>query len=68
MEGQKLEYEYYKEESKRCFLCNEWIEGKIKRQRVFKTIYHYHLECYCQIQKDYMRSLNTSFILFRTSN
>ena len=68
MEQQNHEYEYYKEETKRCFLCNEWIEGKIKRQRIFKTIYYYHLDCYCQIKKDYMRSLQTSLILFSTPN
>ena len=63
----QYEYECCKQESKRCFLCNEWIEGNMKRQRIFKTIYYYHMECYCQIQKDYERSLRNSLILFRSS-
>jgi len=66
MEESKLEYEYYKEEIKRCFLCNDWIEGKIKRQKIFNKVYHYHLECYCQIQKYHLRQIEKSLILLST--
>lgn len=48
------EYEYYKEEIKRCFLCNNWIENQIKRHKVNGTIYYYHLTpCFDKIQKKF---------------
>ena len=47
-----LEYEYYNEEIKRCFLCNDWIETSVKRIKYNNTIYYYHLTCFCKISKN----------------
>lgn len=58
-----LQYEYYKEEIKRCFLCNEWIEGKLKRQRLNNTTYYYHYDCFCKVHKNqFYKSINNSSI------
>ena len=55
----ELSNEYYKEEIKRCFFCNDWIEGKLKRQLIFNTTYYYHFDCYCKLQKHHHKAINT---------
>jgi hypothetical protein len=59
----ELENEYYKEEIKRCFLCNKWIEGKLKRQLIFNKTYYYHYDCYCKLQKYHHKTINTLLML-----
>lgn len=58
----ELQHECY-QEVKRCFLCNEWIEGQIKTQVLNNKRYHYHFNCFCKIYKNqFYKSINNSSI------
>ena len=65
MEESKLKYEYY-QEIKRCFFCNNWIEGKIERRIIFNKPYYYHPSCYKKIQNCHLRQIEKSLILLTT--
>lgn len=62
MEERNCNYECY-QEIKRCFFCNDWIEGKIIRRVIFNKPYYYHSSCYCKIKKMHLRDIEKSLIL-----
>ena len=62
MEQTKYKYECY-QEIKRCFFCNDWIEGRIERRVIFNKPYYYHTSCYNKIKRLHLRDIETSLIL-----
>jgi hypothetical protein len=42
----QLTYDYYKEEIKRCDICEKWIETKIYRLKIKEKMMFFHPFCF----------------------